>query len=309
MQRYEHSGAVPLTGILVFLPIAVVGAILGVVYDYLIVWIPLIYINFLVTAGFGALLGGICGRAARAGKIRNTPVTAVLTFVIALVAYYASWAVDPLARFGPADGAILISPIILAQYIEAFFQQGTWTLFGDQSVSGIFLAAVWLVEAAVIFGGATVIAVSMTRNHPFCEMCHRWTTKEDDVRRMSLIGAEPAAIENISAGKIDVLEKLAKALDEEAAYLRVDLASCPDCSQSSYVSVQLVSSSVDKKGNESTATKAVLENLSVDAAETERVSQVGRERTNEELAKLLGEDVTDGGDADDSDPEQPPEAP
>ena len=57
MRHYQHSGAVPLLGVLLALVVALLSSILGVLYAYLVVWIPLIYVSFFISVGFGRFSG------------------------------------------------------------------------------------------------------------------------------------------------------------------------------------------------------------------------------------------------------------
>lgn len=74
-QFYRHSGIVPLPG-LIQTSLAGLGSALslGVVYGYASAWMPFIYLNFIMTAGFGFVVAWLINRAARAGRIRNTLV-------------------------------------------------------------------------------------------------------------------------------------------------------------------------------------------------------------------------------------------
>ena len=49
----------------------IAGVAGGLIYAYGVVYIPIIYLNFILTALFGALIGAAVGLGARAGKVRS----------------------------------------------------------------------------------------------------------------------------------------------------------------------------------------------------------------------------------------------
>lgn len=60
--HYEHSGKAPLGGILMTLVGGLVaGVVLGAIYGFLIYWNLFVYINALITLGFGFGLAVIVG--------------------------------------------------------------------------------------------------------------------------------------------------------------------------------------------------------------------------------------------------------
>ena len=57
---YRHSGAIGLMGPVYMIIFGTVGTlVLGIIYGYAIFYIPYIAHNFLITLGFGALVGFI----------------------------------------------------------------------------------------------------------------------------------------------------------------------------------------------------------------------------------------------------------
>jgi len=69
MELYRHSGKIGLAGpLLVTLCGSLTAVVLGVVYSYFIVYVPLIYLNFVANAVFGFAIGGAVGWAAKSGR-------------------------------------------------------------------------------------------------------------------------------------------------------------------------------------------------------------------------------------------------
>src|SRR5579871_968818 len=105
---YRHSGIVPLGGLVQTLFAGLGAAIsLGIAYSFAMVYIPIIYLNFLGTAGFGFVIGYLVKQSARAGRIRNRFVPAAIGFLSAVVGLYFAWGADMLARVGLAQVGFL----------------------------------------------------------------------------------------------------------------------------------------------------------------------------------------------------------
>jgi hypothetical protein len=89
---YRHSGKVPLLG-LILLGVAglVAVPILGVLYGYLIFYIPFIYVNLFVVFGYVYAVSFVLSKAMRLGKIRNTLIAGLAAFGFGLLAEYVGW--------------------------------------------------------------------------------------------------------------------------------------------------------------------------------------------------------------------------
>ena len=281
MQLYEHSGAVTISGLILASLVGVVtGCVLGGVYTFTLILIPFIYINFLLTAGFGAVIGVVVGWAAKVGKIRNNLVVGFLGFVFGLVGLYFAWAVAPLVRL--EGGFVAWNPEIILKYLELLYENGSWTLFGDNPVKGIFLLLVWILEGGIILTLAVSLALSPVMTRPFCERCHEWTTIEEDVQRLSLEDAQETLLQRILEGEIDALGEFFRAEEDEAVYLRLDLAHCLICLDSNFLTIQTITQTTDKNGDLSTEEESLVGNLVIGEVDMESVRNAGRDRPPDE---------------------------
>ena len=279
MERYSHSGTVTASGLLL-MPLAglVTAGVLAVVYSVIIVHVPFIYANFLATAAFGFATGYTIGRAAKIGKIRNPLVAGLFGLVFGLVGLYIAWAADFIIRFELPQDDYLVAfrPGMLSEYIAVFYDQGFWGFSEKSNVSGLLLAAIWLVEAGVIVGLAMLTAHAATAKLTFCERCQTWNQVVEDVRRLAIGPGQESVIERLATGNLSALKDLTVASPETSVYLRVDMAQCQTCSDSSYVTVQLVTETVDKDGDVSTDTDALLTNVLVTEAELIELQEAGQ---------------------------------
>jgi hypothetical protein len=281
METYRHSGAISPIGIILAATAGIAAAVaLGVVYAFAVVHIPFIYINALLTFCFGWLMGYAVGWGAKTGKIRNPFVATAYGFLIGLIGLYVAWGTDFLARVVipnglPIDYLAAYKPAFLIEYIKQFYENGAWGLKHGGNVTGIALAAVWAVEATIIVGAATVFARQFIVHHPFCESCGRWTVIEPGKRPLSLIGAGESYAQLMS-GDLAALTKFNLALNE-SLFLQLDLASCPTCEESYFLTIQQVKHSLDKEGKLKVETTPLVRNMLIAAEDVPLVQNAGRE--------------------------------
>jgi hypothetical protein len=289
METYRHSGAISLLGILLATTAGIAAAVvLGVVYSFAVVYIPIVYINALLTFCFGWAMGQAVGWGAKAGKIRNPFVATAYGFLVGLIGIYVAWGTDFLARvIIPQHIQIhyisAFYPSVLMGYIKIFYEKGAWGLPHGGTVSGIPLAVVWAIEAAMIVGAATYFARKAIVHHPFCENCSRWANIEPGKRPLSLIGAGEHFSQLIS-GDLNALMKFNLA-HSESTYLQLDLASCPTCAESCYLTIQQVSETLDKEGKLKIERKALVHNMTIPAEYIPLVQNAGLEPPESETTQ------------------------
>ena len=89
---YKHSGKFGVHGPLLALLAAVVaGYPLGIIYAYLIKWIPFIYLNLFITAGYGLAFGFMTMALLKFAKVRNSSIALLTGLAVGLCAAYLSW--------------------------------------------------------------------------------------------------------------------------------------------------------------------------------------------------------------------------
>ena len=183
-----------------------------------------------------------------------------------------------MARFGiKAIGIRAFDPHYLWAYIKVFYEKGFWSIgnigagagpggAAAPPVKGIFLAAVWLAEAGMIVGVAAWTAWRGISSQPFCETCNRWTTIEPNVQRLVPGSGQANSLERVKAGDLTALGEFTRARIGVRAYLQLDLARCPSCQQSNFLSIHSCQDTVDRNGKPKVVKTAVIENLIIGAA-------------------------------------------
>ncbi len=190
---YKPSGKFSPSSILFFLLITLTAfPLLGLIYAYCIWYIPIIYVNFLLTAAFGFGIGFLLRWVViRKGKVRNIPLAilfGVLGGVIALYFHWAVW-VDLVINAGESYGnnrigitvsnikilqvfGLAISPGLLFELIGEINAVGTWG-FRGLPVSGAFLAVIWIIELLIVVGLSVLFPLGAVKE-PFSEKSGTW---------------------------------------------------------------------------------------------------------------------------------------
>lgn len=279
METYRHSGAISPIGIIIASTTGIVAAsILGVIYSFAMVNIPSAKLHFLLPIGLGALIGVAVGWGAKIGKIRNLFVAAAYGFLCGLVGLYVAWGADLIARVIipgkiPMDYLTAFSPSVLCDYIKQFYENGAWALKGGGNVSGLFLGILWTLEALIVVGFSTVLATCWIDDLPFCENCNRWTVVKPIKKDLSLRNSQetlPALLE----GDLSGLPKFPLAQNENL-YLQFELASCPSCEESHYLTIYNVTKSLDNKGKENIERKVLIRNMRIAAEDVPLINEAG----------------------------------
>jgi hypothetical protein len=266
MDTYSHSGSVPIRAAIQTLLGGIVAAVVGgIVYAYAFYWIPLVYVNCLVTLGFAVAIGVVISNLAIRGKIRNNLFLRFAAFLAAIVGLYVYWAAYLWALVGIGKvGMSAFSPLVLASLARVLFEKGSWGLTSGEMVTGWFLVAFWVAEVGVVLWISQNLALA-SAHRPFCELCNEWTNVETDLVRIAGTGHEPAW-QKVLAGDLPSLAELPPAEPSALQFVRLDVARCPHCEQSRFLSAFAVQIKIDKKGNESKTERRIIQNAKLTPA-------------------------------------------
>jgi hypothetical protein len=277
MEIYRHSGTVPIGGAILTGVVGLVTALVcGVIYTFAVAYIPFIYLNFLFTLGFGAAIGCAVSWGSTAGKIRNTFLVTAIAWVCALLGIYTEWGVTPIALVGWNEiGLFGFDPLAMFAFMQFLYQEGSWGISGDQNLTGIPLLCVWLIEAGVVIGMTHVMS-RVNVGIPFCEQCDQWTTPEEGVRLFQGTGDEPQWA-SVQSGNVEVLNDMTLLNTFARTAVRLDLATCPVCKDSAFLTIQAASYEIDKDGDLKESLTPIATNLTLGPGQAEVVLNSGRE--------------------------------
>ena len=260
---YRASGAVPFGGTLLMLLCGgAAAAALAFAYALLTAFNRYVYFTAIGTVVFGVGIGGAVVFGAVAGKVRNRVFMMIVAASLAVVGLYLSWAFYIpyiLGRMNVAGQPFHFQPHIVFDRIHFLGEIGVWKLFG-WGPRGWQLYAFWLVEAAVVLGGAVIVAG--TARNPYCEACGQWTNEEKPARPLALTDPDRlrAALEEERYEVLDELRNQDAALEN---CFRATLYTCPQCIDSDYLTISHVRLTTSKDGNVQTQTTELVRRLHV----------------------------------------------
>jgi hypothetical protein len=278
VQFYRHSGRGGTWGVPLATASGIVAAlVLAFAYVYVINWIPFIYVAFLATAAFGFGVGAATAWGAKTGKMRNMMTATLVGGLAGLFALYFAWAFDPMVRFRQQFAAPFWDVELIWQYMKAGYADGFWSIGGNGgAVTGLFLAAVWIAEAALIVGISALAVKFLLGEQPFCEETNQWTKSEKGVARLSLVNDEQveAKLQQLLAGDVSSLKTFYRA-DKSADHLQLDVAVCDDCPTCNFLTVKAVRHVTNRKGEVTKQETKLLVNLQVTKEELATIRSAG----------------------------------
>jgi len=286
---YKPSNKMPPVGIMALLAGGVVAAlVLALVYIYAVWYIPFVYINFILCLGFGLLLGAVLALLVRLGKLRNPGAVGALALLVGLVAVYLEWGVFMTLLFNSestgtgadADTSTSFSLSLFADIIthpgamwlamRKINETGTWSLKGS-TPSGVFLGVIWVIEAVMILGGAWLMAKAQA-TEPFSETSNEWADEETLAHPLSFAQDAATTRTALESGQFHHLTPHT-GTEAEAPFARLKLHSAPNDHNCRYLTLENVTTTVDKKGKASQSTTTVVQHLAISAADFQELQR------------------------------------
>lgn len=260
---YRHSGKAPVLGlILIGIAGLVVTPILGVIYGYLLFYIPIIYLNLLVVFGYVYAVSYVLSRAAKFGKVRNNYLMGIAGFGFGLLAEYVGWVSWIAAIIGsPVNLIGFFYPREVLAIIMKIAQQGAWSFEGT-TPTGIFLYLIWVTEALFVVGGITYMAVKALLKLPFCEESDAWADKRSIVGVFEPITNSKQFKASISQGSFSAFNEL-KPSQSNNHFTLLELYECDVCKNFFVLNVNDVVVTINNRGRRSSKTKSIVSNLIV----------------------------------------------
>lgn len=246
LTAYRHSGKFGLQGPALALAASAIAAFpLGLAYAYVIKWIPFIYLNVLLTIGYGMAFGFLTGRVLKFMHVRNTKIATLCGIGGGLFALYFNWNGHVYALFDHAP--LICRPDEIWRVMQALYEHGSWSLRHGGNVTGVVLAIVWVVEAGTIVFFAAIMPSQFIGGLPYCEESHRWLDESKVYNTLEPLDA-PEKIAALKAGDIaPLLEAKAKPAGSNV-FTRLTLKHSSQCKTFCTLRVQHVSLTPEKDG-------------------------------------------------------------
>ncbi|MCL2010410.1 MAG: hypothetical protein FWG71_07675 [Synergistaceae bacterium] len=293
LSYYRPSGAAPLGGVAVTLAASVAGGVaMAAVYAFANQHNPVILLNVLLTLLFGFTLGWMVSKGVRVFRIRNAAAASAIGLIAFAAAYAAHWPVyisslivDHGEDVSPYNVALILrialelvrEPEEMWGLIKSVNESGVWSLSsGSHSrgsgihFRGIFLAAIWAAEAAVICLAAVTVPWKEA-SKPYSERQNKWLVPNTLPARVAFIEDVEGLKNALARDDFSALTTPLPAGEANGAkYATVTLY--PDAMEP-YVSVHNLSTPDEKKGKSSRQTiKEVIQHLKISPTTAQKIS-------------------------------------
>ncbi len=289
MQRYTHSGIIPVNGAITTVVTGLSAAVVaGVVYAFLAYWITWGPFRLIMMCIYGLTVGIAIAVSANYGKIRSPLFNTVVAIACSAIGLWIYWGAYDVAKNGVAVIPAAWGPARLHEHGEQLFKDGTFFMKGNRKENGWLLVGAWVAEGICVL----LIVVTLARTdaaRPFCETCLEWTGSTSGLMRVAADGNEPPWQE-VLGGDLTAIASFQPANASTTPHVRLDLARCPKCQHSNFVSLTSITITTDSKGKTKTKERQLLLNGMITDPEAEFLH---------EFSKQLHEN--DGGDETDDD--------
>lgn len=278
---YRHSGRAPLWGLMLIGVLGVIAIpVLGLIYGYLIFYIPYIYLSILLVFGYVFVVSFVLNKAIMWGKVRNTLIVGLAAFGFGIFAEYVGW-VAWIAAFAK-DPSYLIEfflPWEVATIIIEIGKQGVWS-FSGTTPTGAFLYFIWLMEALVVVGGITYFTLNMFSEFPFCEDSEMWVEKKKPLAFFAPLKDPKRFKSSIAQGNFSVFNEL-KLLQSGNEYTMFELYECEACKNFFVLNIKNVKVTVDRRRRRNQQVKTLVKNLLLTPSTLSGLTRMIQEQTNE----------------------------
>ena len=295
---YKHSGRVSISGLVLALVILVPTAmVMGVVYSGAVVFIPFVKLRGVATFFYGGALGALTGTVCYRAKFRSHFLVLLATLGVAFLSYYTSWAVHP-AFMALSQGESIkdvipmaivgFLPTVIFAWAQLIFDNGIWGMGAGGAISGWSVVGLWVLEALLIFGTA-LAAKSVYGNAPFCEDCNGWTEETKELAQLPVSPDDPAW-QQFAQGNLDAVKKL-QIIQNVPQYVELQLAACPSCTNSDFISAVGVTLTANKEGEIQKHETDIVRHLRITHAQKEEIQKFAVAMA--EAVEAMSEEVDD----------------
>lgn len=276
---YKSSGKFSAHGLVLMLVGGIVSALIaGVVYGVVTWYMPIIYVNVLLTLGLGFGCGWLVLRLGIALHIRNTTVYLAVALATALAAYYANWVAWIWAASGREAMAILPNQVVAV--MKVVYEEGAWSMGSSgEPVKGVFLGLIWLTEALVILI-APLKMVWDIRDHPYCELTGGWVNDVTVIGPFLPVGESDGWREALEAGefsKLESLQPLRGDLSNGSVFGQIKLRHAGSPESLHLLSIANVTVNVNDEGKVKLKEKPVVRDMVIDHESHELINELAND--------------------------------
>ncbi len=260
---YEPSGAVGPLGVIACLAVGPpIAWVLGLIYAYLIFYIPFVYLNFLITVGLGFAMGLVAIGCIRTGHVRSPFAGFGMGLFLGGLALWFQWS-RWMAIF--TEHTIdTYSPLLLGASMAVTASEGAWSIL-SVTPTGLVLWVIWLVEAGIILGIPAVVALGATSD-PYCERCKVWLKTSSTIGPFVPLRDPEAFVERLLRRVPHTTDELQMSTLGAARYSELGLLNCPECRRFHVMTITTVTITHDENNKEKRDEDVEVDNLVLPAA-------------------------------------------
>jgi hypothetical protein len=202
-------------------------------------------------------------RLLKAGQVRNTTLAALVGLGAGLLGLYGEWSGHLHVLI--EDSPWVFAPDEILRGMAVLYEQGSWGMKHGGNVTGIELALVWVGEASLIVGFATLLPYGFVKGTPYCEKSRCWLDEEKKINTLESI-TDPAQLAALKAGDIMPVVAAKPKTAGAAVFTRLWLKRSPQCPVFCTLRVQDITVTIDKKGKLQESAKDLTGDLIIPAS-------------------------------------------
>ena len=285
--------------------IALVAAVVvGAVYVYVADWLDEWPYRLASAGAAGLATGAGAAWVVRFGRIRIPATAILLATTLALACLYAAWVTFVWLTMRQAGYLFSVwdlvgEPLALWNLIVFLNDVGTWTYGGD-TIRGVPLLIIWIIEALVIIGGAVALAWWAVSSSVACRHCGTDLVRESGLPKFSarVSRDEKQLVADLESKNFDALLALGPLEDEDDPEYNLELLRCRSCGRTNVLSLRRTAWTQHGDGRITVETTPLMNQLLVSATEAEDVIALKSKLPSGEKADDVHDDDDDDDDND-----------
>lgn len=191
--------------------------VLAYFYAFFVGIIPIIYLNVLLTIGFGVVLGFITVIFNKLSHNRNKKSRIIFAAIISLIASYGQFTAFIIRLYLGSETSLLnyalnldwfIHPSDFIELISEVNKVGAWSIFGVM-FTGIQLTVVWIIEILILI----IIPVALVfrkETKPYSEFNGKWYPKYVLFNDFESIAAVSVLLKDLKESPVQAIKNLEK---------------------------------------------------------------------------------------------------
>ena len=245
------------------------GLLLGAIYGVVDFYSPIIYLNVILLGAVGWILGEVVLKIARRAHVRNAWLAGSCGLVAGVSALYAAWVAWIFVLGDRTSDSLFFNPAQLLELANYLAVDGVWSLGSSGgAVNGIFLKAIWCVEALALVGFATVFPALNLARTPYSEATGQWADNATELPPLAAVeaGERKAFRKKLQQGEFETLGQLKPLRGEATSFTVATGRTTSPPGDEVFLTLETVDVVTPKKGDPQIRKTCLARNMIVDAA-------------------------------------------